>query len=129
MMLKTAIITTTLGVRQGSPTSCFLFTLFTNDLIRKIKTQCPPDGFLGWLHSLMLMDDTVILATTRERAEKKVRLLNQFCAESGMVINESKTKFMVVNGKEEDLRQLEVDSVKIKNCDKYCYTLKNNMVS
>ena len=121
MMLRTAIVTSTLGVRQGSPTSCFLFTLLTNDLIRSIKTQCQPDGFLSWLHTLMLMDDTVILATTRERAVQKVRLLNEFCKESGMIINESKTKFMVVNGKEEDRQQLEVDAVKIDNCEKYCY--------
>ena len=121
MMLKTAIVTATLGVRQGSPTSCFLFTLFTNDLIRNIKTECQPDGYLGWLHTLMLMDDTVILATTRERAIQKVKILNKFCDESGMVINASKTKFMVVNGTEEDRQQLVVDAITINNCEKYCY--------
>ena len=121
MMLRTAVITATLGVRQGSPTSCFLFTLFTNDLIRSMKTQCGPDGYLGWLHTLMLMDDTVILATTRERAIEKVKILKKFCDDSGMLINESKTKFMVVNGNEEERRQLEVDSISIDNCEKYCY--------
>ena len=68
MMLRTAIISANIGVRQGSPTSCFLFTMVVNDLIRNLKQRCAPDGFLNQLHSLMLMDDTILLATTRERA-------------------------------------------------------------
>ena len=62
-ILGSAIITATIGVRQGSPTSCFLFVLFVDVLIRRIKA-CPDDGWLKWLHSLMLMDDTVIFATS-----------------------------------------------------------------
>ena len=65
-VIGTAIITTAIGVRQGSPTSCLLFILYVNDLIKLIKETCEPDGFLSWLHLLMLMDDTVLLATSRE---------------------------------------------------------------
>ena len=46
-ILGTAIISATIGVRQGSPTSCFLFVLFINTLIRMIKERCPWDGFPG----------------------------------------------------------------------------------
>ncbi len=46
----------------------------------------------------MLMDDTIILAaTSRERCVAKLQILFQFCNSSGMVINETKTKFMAVN--------------------------------
>ena len=36
-VIGTAIITTAIGVRQGSPTSCLLFILYVNDLIKLIK--------------------------------------------------------------------------------------------
>ena len=126
MILKTAIITASVGVRQGSPTSCLLFTLVVNDLIRSIKGQSAPDGFLGWLHIMMMMDDTILLATSRKRAEEKVKILTDFCSRSGMAINEGKTQFMVINGDEEDKQPIEVEDsngqlLKIQNCNKYTY--------
>ena len=93
MVLGAAIISATLGVRQGSPTSCFLITCYLNDLVRDMK-QCPMDGFLRWIHCLLLMDDTVLLATTREECRRKVRILYDFCQRSGMEMNQTKTKFM-----------------------------------
>ena len=42
-----ALITASVGVRQGSPTSCLLFLLFVNDLIKMFKERCGPDGFLA----------------------------------------------------------------------------------
>ena len=64
-IVGTVVISAFIGVRQGSPTSCFLFTVYVNGLIRRYKENCEQNGFLKWLHVLMLMDDTVILATTR----------------------------------------------------------------
>ena len=98
MVLGAAIISATLGVRQGSPTSCFLFTCYLNDLVRDMK-QCPMDGFLRWIHCLLLMDDTVLLATTREECRRKVRILYDFCQRSGMEMNQTKTKFMCINSR------------------------------
>ncbi len=66
-ILGIAVISAVVGVRQGSPTSCFLFILFVNVLIRDIKLKSVPDSFLEWLHVLMLMDDTVIVASSRKR--------------------------------------------------------------
>ncbi|ELT88045.1 hypothetical protein CAPTEDRAFT_55637, partial [Capitella teleta] len=37
MILRSATITASVGVRQGSPTSCLLFTLLVNDMIRNLK--------------------------------------------------------------------------------------------
>ncbi len=115
------VITSTLGVRQGSPTSCLLFRIFIDELIKLIKQICMPDGFLGWLHSLVLMDDTVLLATTKEGMIHKMRLLQSFCSEHGMVINELKTKFFVVNGTEGDAGPLRVDGLTISHCSMYIY--------
>ena len=39
-LIGVAVITCTVGVHQGSPTFCFLFTLYVNPLIRALKEQC-----------------------------------------------------------------------------------------
>ena len=50
----------------------------------------------------MLMDDTVIIATSRVRFIEKMSLLFEYCAENDMLVNNLKTKFMVVNGDNDD---------------------------
>ena len=122
MILGAATITArpyTVGLRQGSPTSGFLFTLYINDLVREMKAICGLDDFLGWVHCLLLMDDTILLATTREKAAAKINVLENFCGTSGMVINIAKTKFMVINGNQEDRQPIVDDDLCVKNCDSY----------
>ena len=120
-IIGTALISATIGVRQGSPTSCFLFTLFVNDMIKLIKQSCNVDGFLGWLHVLVLMDDTVLLATTRQSMIRKIELLSQFCHSHGMRINVSKTKFFVICGSVIDERPIVVNDLVIEPCRMYVY--------
>ena len=120
-VIGTALITASLGVRQGSPTSCLLFVLFVNDLIKIIKERCRPDGFLAWLHVLIFMDDTVILSTSRNGILAKLSMLNDFCVSHGMKINVSKTKFMVINGGFEDKQDLIVNEMCVKLCNYYVY--------
>ena len=96
-ILSLTVITAVVGVRQGSPTSCFMFVMYVNVLIRLIKCVIGNDGYLKWLHCLMLMDDTVILATSRDKCLKKLQVLLDHCIDYGMVINEKKTKFMAIN--------------------------------
>lgn len=121
LILGSAIISVTMGVKQGSPSSCFLFTLYVNPLIRMLKERCAPDGFLGVLHCLLLMDDTVIFSTSRAGIEEKIRILQDFCTESGMIINETKTKFMVLNGDAQDRRNIVSNNLIIKICEFYVY--------
>ena len=120
-ILGSTIITSTIGVRQGSPTSCYLFVIFVDVLILLIKSKCSPEPILGWLHTLMLMDDTVILATSRESMAKKLELLDEYCKTSGMRINESKTKLMVVNGSPMDKIPFVLSNLVIRHCSSYVY--------
>ena len=120
-VVGTAIITTAIGVRQGSPTSSFLFIVYINELVKLLKDTCQPDGFLSWIHLLALMDDTVILATSRENLVSKVHLLIQFCNKYGMIINENKTKLMVINGNATDKDPISINNLTIKHCDLYIY--------
>ena len=120
-ILGSTIITSTIGVRQGSPTSCYLFIIFVDVLILLLKSRCSPEPILGWLHSLMLMDDTILLATSREKIIEKVRLLHAYCEENGMKVNAAKTKLMVINGGPMDKIPIIMPNFVIKHCSQYVY--------
>ena len=124
-ILGAAIVTAVVGVRQGSPSSCFLFTCFVDELVKLVKCRSGEDGFLRWLHLLMLMDDTIVLATSRDQCIRKLQAVVEFCEKSGMVLNQSKTKFMVINSSDEDRLPLNVayagQAYDITWCDSYVY--------
>lgn len=62
-ILKSAAIDTSVDVRQEAPSSCLLFIIYVDHKVRMLKTAVTTDGFLGSLHVLLLLVDTVILAT------------------------------------------------------------------
>ena len=107
-VLRSAIISATIGVRQGATTSCLLFVLYIDNLARAINSKFAEDGFLGALHLLLLMDDTEIMATTKLLCIDKVKTLIDFCHTSGMQLNEQKTKVMVINGSQQDKAPLHI---------------------
>ena len=86
-----------------------------------LKRAIGNDGFLGMLHALLLMDDTILLATTRDMCEAKLKVVLQYGNEFGMGINVKKTKFFVINGSEHDKIPIQVDSVKICYSPSYLY--------
>ena len=121
MILGSASVAATIGLRQGTPTSCLLFTIFLDEFVHDMK-KLGSDGFLKWIHCFLLMDDTVIFSTNRERAIQKARVLTNFCSRSGMVINPDKTRFMVVNGEDQDRTPMVVsEDLTITNCSSYTY--------
>ena len=120
-ILGSTIITSTIGVRQGSPTSCYLFVIFVDVLILMFKSRCLPEPILQWLHCLMLMDDTIIFATSREKVIEKLNILNEYCVKNGMKVNESKTKFMAINGSPMDKVSFMMGSHRVRHCDSYIY--------
>ena len=105
-VLQSATITANTGVRQGAPTSCTLFVMYIDNLVRMMKDGHMDDGFLGALHVLLLMDDAVILATSRAQCIDKLSTLHAFCSEYGMRMNMKKTKLMVINGDNVDREPL-----------------------
>ncbi|KAI3382316.1 hypothetical protein SNEBB_005021 [Seison nebaliae] len=120
-IIGTAVVAATVGVRQGSPTSCLLFVVFVNDLIKLMKENCGTDGFLSWLHLLVLMDDTVLLSTSRNGMRMKLELLNQYCKEYGMKVNMQKTKFFAINCQICDRQDFIIEDLKVSWCDQYVY--------
>ncbi len=67
------------------------------------------------------MDDAVILATSREVCLRKLSVLCQYCHEYGMMINEKKTKFFVINGDRCDWENLVVENTRVVYTDRYVY--------
>ena len=90
-VLRTAIIDATSGVRQGAPSSCLLFVIYIDEMVKMIRNSIANDGFLGMLHILLLMDDTVLIATNRERCIEKFKVVVRYRNEYGMSINAKKT--------------------------------------
>ena len=68
----------------------------------------------------MLMDDTVLLSTTREGMIKKLSIMFNFCNEYGMKVN-GKTKFFAINGVDGDTEPLCVGGLAIEHCKSYIY--------
>ena len=83
LIFQSATISTSIGVRQGAATSCILFIIYLDIMVRMINTV-GDDGFLKSLHTLLLMDDTVLLATSRESLIKKFQIVKLFCKRYGM---------------------------------------------
>ena len=120
-ILKSAIISANIGVRQGSPSSCLLFVIYIDEMVRMIKNAVSEDGFLGGLHALLLMDDTVIVSSSRANCEAKLKAAIDYCNEYGMGINVKKTKFFVINGTSFDKNPLIVEGTKISYSPNYLY--------
>ncbi len=115
-VLGTAVVAATIGVRQGSPTSCVLFIIYVNEFIALIKNNCGMDGFLTWLHILTLMDDTVLFSTTWHGMEYKLRLLNEYCLDYGILVNNKKTKFPAMNCSHEERRPFTIEEMVVGWC-------------
>lgn len=86
-----------------------------------LKEGAGVDGFISWLHVLVLIDDTVLIAITRENMIKKLKILKQYCNEYGVKTNHTKTNFFVVNGSNVEKESLCVDDLVVEWCDNYVY--------
>ena len=65
----------------GASTISLLFIIYFDKMMKMLKQSCDTDGSLGALHPLMLMDDTVLLSTTRERSMKKFQIVQKYCVD------------------------------------------------
>ena len=106
------------GVRQGASSSCPLFTFFIDSTIEAIESF-GPDGWLGNLHTLLFMDDTVIFTTSRGNLHKKLFLLKECTDKLGMVIHPSKSQFMTVNGT--DMQPFVLGNMSVAYTNTYTY--------
>ena len=71
--------------------------MYVDELVKLITRKCNAETFIDWLHVLMYMNDTVLLATTRAAMLSKIAILYESGNEYGMKVNLAKTKFFVIN--------------------------------
>lgn len=117
-IIGSAHIGTSNGVKQGTPSSCPMFTFlldYTSDMLQ----QLPNDNWLESLHALMYMDDTVLLATSRQQMLLKVTCLLKAATEINMTVHPAKSKFISINCKDRD--SFIIDDVEIRHTDQYSY--------
>ena len=91
------VFPTSAGVRQGAATSCPLFTAFIDPTVQALK-DFGYDGWLGNIHALLLMDNTVVIASSWYNMTTKLDLLFSSATDIRMVINPAKSKYIAVNG-------------------------------
>ena len=80
------------GARQGCVLSPDMFTLYSEEVMRELKDM---EGIrIGGINinNLRYADDTVLIATTKNRLQQLVNTLNEACNRRGMKINIDKQK-------------------------------------
>ena len=102
----------------GSSKNCPLFTCFIDETVKALK-QTGPDSWLEDLHCLLLMDDTVIFASSRDKLKEKLCALKRCTDLLGMVIHPNKSKFISVIAN--DTEPVKIDDVSINFTTEYTY--------
>ena len=73
-----------MGVKQGAAMSGMLFVIYIDRMLRMIRSRF--NGFLKDVHALLLMDDTILFATSRVRG---------YCRNSRLCVSVSSATPMV----------------------------------
>ena len=96
------IFTSTIGVKQGCPLSPTLFGLLIDELECMILDFLQEEGIKevmirnAMVMLLLYADDVVLLAHSLEDAQKIMVALENLCLHSGLIVNGSKTKIMLI---------------------------------
>ena len=88
-----------IGTRQGCVSSPIIFSLFINDLVSYIKSECDRGIFvteqIADIFALMFADDVASFSDTIVRLQHQINCIETFCLSVGMQLNLLKTKIIV----------------------------------
>ena len=110
------------GIRQGAASSALLFIVFIDGLVKHLEDRCAAEPLLDDLHCLLHADDTAILSTNREQFIVKCNHMLDFFEANSLSLNLSKSGYLIINGKEEDLKcSLELKNGLLDYCNEVKY--------
>ncbi|MCG7892781.1 MAG: reverse transcriptase family protein, partial [Candidatus Thiodiazotropha endolucinida] len=88
-----------IGTRQGCVSSPIIFSLFINDLISYLRSQCDRGIFVSNqiedLLALMFADDVASFSDSIIGLQRQINCIQRFCNSVGMSLNLLKTKIIV----------------------------------
>ena len=92
------------GIKQGASSSVILFIAFMDNIIGILTERCTEEPVLKNVHCLLHADDTLILSTNRNLFETTCHLIIEAFYAKKMSINTKKSGYMIINGKDEDVK-------------------------
>jgi hypothetical protein len=109
-------------MKQGGSSSVKLFTAYIDPTIDAVNSL-GPDDWLEKTHILLLMDDTAIMATSREKMAEKLNSLKMKAEEIGMILHPTKCQYITVNT--HDTEPFRFENVTISHTATYIHVLRN----
>ena len=111
------------GVRQGCILSPLLFSLYTEELILKVKRLG-----LGMevgnerLSILLYADDVIIMSECAIELQAMLNAVSEYSNDFCVSFSEAKSKVIVINGMEEDVdREWQIGGISVKRTKEYKY--------
>ena len=101
--------------------SPWLYSLFINGLLKKLKAEKLGVAFVGeWIGALAFADDIVLIAESAEEMARMVRVCEEYARRWRFEFNVKKCKYMIIDGDAmEEAIQIEGNEVERVNNFKY----------